>query len=253
MALTDTFVKNIKRTGASAGDKHTDGGGMYLLVAPPSRGRFSPTGSLANRPRNTSCALNRRRRAAAARLKTLCSIPLAEYQVPVDDDAYRQARPLGQGGLDVEVAPSHLLADLIHAVLQTVAPCVDDPITILAVFRRSQLSTDTQQRRQRSTGEDAIPMPINTILQTGVAGRIGTRQVVQRQGGRVGQDDPVPHHLHPALPITDLAVVAAEDARALRDQYKLARGRVVDRLRHGGDHVARQIGLDACVLISEKI
>jgi len=32
MALTDTFVKNAKHTGATAGDKHADGGGMYLLV-----------------------------------------------------------------------------------------------------------------------------------------------------------------------------------------------------------------------------
>lgn len=32
MALTATFVKNAKNTGASAGDKHRDGGGMYLLV-----------------------------------------------------------------------------------------------------------------------------------------------------------------------------------------------------------------------------
>ena len=32
MALTDTFVKNVKPTGALAGDKHTDGGGMYLLI-----------------------------------------------------------------------------------------------------------------------------------------------------------------------------------------------------------------------------
>lgn len=32
MALTDTFVKNVKHTGAPAGDKHTDGGAMYLLV-----------------------------------------------------------------------------------------------------------------------------------------------------------------------------------------------------------------------------
>ena len=32
MALTDTFVKNSKPNGAPAGDKHTDGGGMYLLV-----------------------------------------------------------------------------------------------------------------------------------------------------------------------------------------------------------------------------
>ena len=32
MPLTDTFAKNIRHTGAAAGDKHTDGGGMYLLV-----------------------------------------------------------------------------------------------------------------------------------------------------------------------------------------------------------------------------
>ena len=32
MALTDTFVKNVKYSGAPAGDKHTDGGAMYLLV-----------------------------------------------------------------------------------------------------------------------------------------------------------------------------------------------------------------------------
>ena len=32
MALTDTFVKNAKYTGASTKEKHTDGGGMYLLV-----------------------------------------------------------------------------------------------------------------------------------------------------------------------------------------------------------------------------
>lgn len=32
MALTDTFTKNTKHSGKSGGDKHTDGGGMYLRV-----------------------------------------------------------------------------------------------------------------------------------------------------------------------------------------------------------------------------
>lgn len=32
MALTDTFVKNVKHTGAASGDKYTDGRAMYLLV-----------------------------------------------------------------------------------------------------------------------------------------------------------------------------------------------------------------------------
>lgn len=32
MALTDTFVRNVKHSGSPAGDKHTDGLGMHLLV-----------------------------------------------------------------------------------------------------------------------------------------------------------------------------------------------------------------------------
>lgn len=32
MALTDTFVKNVKPTGAVAGDKHADVLGLYLHV-----------------------------------------------------------------------------------------------------------------------------------------------------------------------------------------------------------------------------
>ena len=32
MALTDTFVKQVKHSGKLAGEKHTDGKAMYLLV-----------------------------------------------------------------------------------------------------------------------------------------------------------------------------------------------------------------------------
>ena len=32
MALTDTFIKNLKWAGAPAGEKHTDGQGLYLLI-----------------------------------------------------------------------------------------------------------------------------------------------------------------------------------------------------------------------------
>ena len=34
MALTDTQIKTIKPSGKKAGDKHSDGGGLYLLVKP---------------------------------------------------------------------------------------------------------------------------------------------------------------------------------------------------------------------------
>jgi len=33
MPLSDTFVRQVKHTGAMAGDKHTDGDGMYLHVS----------------------------------------------------------------------------------------------------------------------------------------------------------------------------------------------------------------------------
>ena len=33
MALTDTFVKNAKHSRSPSGDKHRDGGGMFLLVS----------------------------------------------------------------------------------------------------------------------------------------------------------------------------------------------------------------------------
>ena len=44
--------------------------------------------------------------------------------------------------------------------------------------------------------------------------------------------------LRAALAVTDLAVVLTHEARTLRDQQELASGRVVDRLRHGGDDIA---------------
>lgn len=39
----------------------------------------------------------------------------------MDHNAYRQIRQCGENGPDVEVAPGHLLTDLIYAVPQAVA------------------------------------------------------------------------------------------------------------------------------------
>lgn len=32
MSLVDTFVRQVKHSGKATGDKHSDSGGMYLLV-----------------------------------------------------------------------------------------------------------------------------------------------------------------------------------------------------------------------------
>jgi hypothetical protein len=39
MALTDTFVRQVKYKGAKAGDKYSDGGGLYLQVSATSQGK----------------------------------------------------------------------------------------------------------------------------------------------------------------------------------------------------------------------
>ena len=73
MALTDTFVKNVKHTGAVSGKKYTDGRAMYLLVNAAGKYwrmnyRFSdkrktlalgvyPDVGLASRPCNTAAIL----------------------------------------------------------------------------------------------------------------------------------------------------------------------------------------------------
>ncbi len=78
-------------------------------------------------------------------------------------------------------------------------------------------------------------MPVDAILETGIAGGVRTNQVVELEGRGVRQDHPLPHHLHAALPIAHLTVVAAQQACTLRDQHVLAGGTVVDRLGHRGD------------------
>ena len=47
MALTDTAIRLVKHSGARAGDKLSDGGGMYLLVSPDGSQTASFTKSLA--------------------------------------------------------------------------------------------------------------------------------------------------------------------------------------------------------------
>lgn len=41
MALTDTFVKQVKPTDNPAGDKYADGGGMYLFLIVYLKGEFT--------------------------------------------------------------------------------------------------------------------------------------------------------------------------------------------------------------------
>jgi hypothetical protein len=63
MALTDTFVKSVKHTGAPAGGWHTDGGDMRLLVNGAGRYwrmnyRFADGPTTACAPCSSSCMVD---------------------------------------------------------------------------------------------------------------------------------------------------------------------------------------------------
>src|SRR3546814_10267906 len=68
------------------------------------------------------------------------------------------------------------------------------------------------------------------ILEPGVTGGIGRGQVVDLNGGAIGQNDAPPDQQCPALAKGDHAVIAADQPRALRDQERAAGHRVVDVL-----------------------
>ena len=88
-------------------------------------------------------------------------------------------------------------------------------------------------------------MTIDAILQSGVAGGVHGRQAIERERRGVGKDQAIPDEKHPSLAERDLAVVFADQARALRDQQIPSELGVVDRLGDGREHDARQVRVDA--------
>jgi len=72
--------------------------------------------------------------------------------------------------------------DLVHGVLRTVAPGEDDAIAILTVFGGGAFCAATEQGCQCDASEDALPVPIHVVFQTGIACGVGADEVVERQG-----------------------------------------------------------------------
>ena len=69
------------------------------------------------------------------------------------------------------------------------------------------------------------------------------RHIVDADRGAVGQDDPLPHHERAFLAERHDTVVAADEARALRDQENPPGHAVLDILRHLRGDEPRQVGV----------
>ena len=69
------------------------------------------------------------------------------------------------------------------------------------------------------------------------------RHIVDADRGAIGQDDPLPHHERAFLAERHDTVVAADQARALRDQENPPGHAVLDILRHLRGGEPRQVGV----------
>lgn len=103
-----------------------------------------------------------------------------QYQILAEHHPHREAGPDRQRRLDAHVALRDLLPNLVHRLLCALPPSDDDAVAIGAALWCCQFGPDTQQRGQCSAGQDAVPMPINTIFKPGVAGRVNAGQTVER-------------------------------------------------------------------------
>ncbi len=88
-------------------------------------------------------------------------------------------------------------------------------------------------------------MLIHAVLQAGISGRIGAGLALENDRAAVRHDEAVPGEQHAGLSRGDLAVIFADQPRALRNEQD-APGRIVlDIGRHLGGDLAGKVGADA--------
>ena len=170
------------------------------------------------------------------------SLILREHEIAVDEDPDREARPDGEGRLDIDLAADELLAGLIDRILASTLQGADE-IALIAV--RAKLRADAEQSRERRRLQKIAPMIIDAILEPGIAFRVGAGLVLKHDRLAVRKNDAVPDEQDARLAEGHLAVVAADQFGALRHKEKAACRAVVDIFRDLRGDQARQVGLDA--------
>ena len=109
--------------------------------------------------------------------------------VLVDDHPERPARAHRDGGLDVEHALDEMLADLVARVLGGFADGTDEVVPGTA---EGELRANAQERRKSYALDQPPGVEIDLVLEAGIAGRVGRRQVLDDDRGPVREDEPLP-------------------------------------------------------------
>src|SRR5262252_1520877 len=165
-----------------------------------------------------------------------------EDEVAIDDDADRKARPDGDGRLDVEIAPHDLLAGLVEAVGGAAPERCHDGAVVVGC---SEFRADAEHGREGGRHGEPAPMLIDLIFKAGETLSVGAGLALQYDGAAARHDQPRPHQKDAILAEGDLAVIGADELRALRDQQELAARAVIDVLGHLCGDLAGKIGTNA--------
>ena len=88
-------------------------------------------------------------------------------------------------------------------------------------------------------------MIIDLVFKTGISCGIGTGLAFEHDGASVRQNKPGPDQEYAGLPKRDLAVVTADQSRALRNQQRATRRRIKDGIGHLRGDLPRQIRAEA--------
>src|ERR1700739_1944451 len=87
---------------------------------------------------------------------------------------------------------------------------------------------NAEQRREYDPFEQSPGMVIDPVLEPGITQRAGGEEVIEDDRTAVRHDEACPDQQQSLLPVCDVAIVFADQPRALRDQQKSPASRVVD-------------------------
>src|ERR1035437_2297702 len=161
------------------------------------------------------------------------SVGLLEENVPMRPDVELIARRDLDRGLNVEILPRYLCAELAHLSTHRafgfLARIWSDKNALLPALGNGERGIEyTGQDRE---AEQLLVMMIHRVAKTGITLGILARHPAKINGRSVGKDHALPRDLHSTLPVADPRVVPAHQPRSLRYQQVLT-GCGIVHVRH---------------------
>ena len=109
----------------------------------------------------------------------------------------------------------------------------------------TQIDGGNDTGHEDGAGYGAEPMVVDLIGEARIAGAVGSGHGANVERLPVGEDQTLPGHENPLLPIANVAGVCADKPGSLGDEKEASCGRVVDVLADLGHDLTGEIRVDA--------